>query len=51
MPSEAEVASIDFNNVVRCICKWLIYTSERDIIFYIGSKPGDILIEEVRHLL
>ena len=37
--------------IVRQIFKLSIYTAVRGVIFYIGSKPCDILTDERRYLL
>ena len=43
---------IAFNTVVRRIFKLSKYTSVRDVIVYIGSKPCDIILDDhERHFL
>ena len=43
--------SVAFNTVARQIFKLSKYTSVHNVIFYIGSKPCDIILDERRFLL
>ena len=42
---------VAFNIVIRRIFKFSRYTSEHDLIVYVGSKPCDILLDERHSLL
>ena len=42
---------VSFNSVIRRIFRLFRFTSVRDVIVYIGSKPCDLFIDDRRFLL